>query len=120
MLHALLADLVLLAHALFVLFVLLGGFLVLRRPWFAICHLPAVIWGVVIELGGCVCPLTYLENHFRRLGGESGYGTTCIEHYLEPILYPMGLTAHVQLLLGMLLLSVNLAVYVTVWRRRRR
>lgn len=119
MLHALLADLVLLVHGLFILFVLLGGFLVLRRPVVAFWHLPAVIWGVIIETGGCVCPLTHLENRFRRQGGQSGYGGSCVEHYLEPVLYPVGLTEQLQLLLGLLLLSVNLVVYILLLRRRR-
>jgi hypothetical protein len=115
---ALLADLVLLIHALFVLFVLLGGLAVLRWPRLASFHLPAAIWGVVIEVGGCICPLTYLENHFRRMSGESGYGGTCIGHYLEPLLYPIGLTVKFQLLVALVVLSVNLVIYIHVWRRR--
>lgn len=118
--HAVLADLVLLFHALFVLFVLFGGFVVLRWPRLAIYHLPATMWGVVVEIGGCICPLTYLENYLRRLAGESGYGGTCIEHYLEPILYPIGLTEHFQILLGLAILSVNLVIYVHIWRNRHR
>lgn len=120
MYHAVAADLVLLAHALFVLFVLLGGVLVLRHPPLAFWHLPAVVWGVLIELGGCVCPLTHLEIRFRRLAGESGYGGSCIGHYLEPILYPLGLTERLQYLLALLLLAVNLALYLRLWRSRHR
>jgi len=118
--YSFLADLVLLAHALFVLFVLLGGLLVRRWPRLAILHIPAVIWGVAVELGGWVCPLTHLENRYRRLAGESGYGGSCIRRYLEPILYPLGLTERLQYLLGLLLLAINLAVYIHAWRRCRR
>jgi len=105
--YAVLADLVLLVHALFVLFALFGGFAVMWRPGLAVIHLPAVVWGVIVEVGGCVCPLTYLENFWRRLAGQSGYGGTFLGHYLEPILYPVGLTGHWQFLLGLLLLVVN-------------
>jgi hypothetical protein len=116
---AILADLVLLVHALFVLFVLLGGFVVLLRPRLAVYHLPAVVWGVVIEVGGCVCPLTYLENHFRRLAGESGYGGTFVGNCLERILYPLDLSKQFQVLLGLLILFINLTIYLHIWRKRR-
>jgi hypothetical protein len=120
MYHAVVADLLLLTHALFVLFVLLGGALALRHPRLAFWHLPAVVWGVVMELSGWVCPLTHLENRFRRMGGEAGYGGSCIGHYLEPLLYPIGLTEQLQYLLALLLVTVNLAVYLQLWRRRHR
>ena len=118
--YALLADLVVLLHGAFVLFVLLGGVAVLRWPRLAWLHLPAAAWGVLIELGGWVCPLTYLENHWRRLGGGAGYGETFIQHYLEPLLYPLGLTRPAQVYLGLAVLLLNLAVYAHLWRRSRR
>jgi hypothetical protein len=119
MLYLLLADLVVLVHALFVLFVVFGGLTVLRRPRLAWLHLPAAVWGVAIELGGWICPLTYLENHLRRLGGESGYRATFIERYLEPMLYPLGLTHDTQLFLGLATLLVNLSIYILLWNQRR-
>jgi hypothetical protein len=119
MFYSMLADLVVLVHALFVLFVVVGGIAVLRWRWLAWLHLPAAAWGVAIELGGWVCPLTYLENYFRRLGGEAGYSGTFIGQYLEPLLYPLGLTRQSQLVLGLGAFLVNLSVYVFIWRRRR-
>jgi Protein of Unknown function (DUF2784) len=112
------ADMVVVLHAGFVLFVVLGGIATLRWPRLAWVHLPAAVWGFVIELGGWICPLTDLENHFRRLGGESGYNVTFIEQYLEPILYPLGLTRRTQLLFGLSALFINLVIYVRLWRRR--
>jgi uncharacterized protein DUF2784 len=116
--YALLADLLVLVHVLFVLFVILGGVAVLRWPRLAWLHLPAAAWGVAIELGGWLCPLTYLENRYRRLGGAAGYGGGFIEHCLEPLLYPLGLTEHTQLALGLTALVVNLCLYLRLWRRR--
>jgi len=112
------ADLVVLLHVFFVLFVLFGGFAVLRWPRLAWVHLPAAIWGVLIEIGGWVCPLTYLENHLRRLGGAHGYGVTFIEHYFEPILYPFGLTRRTQMVIGIAALLINLALYARLCSRR--
>lgn len=113
--YATLADLVVLVHALFVLFVVAGGVAVLRWPRLAWLHLPAAVWGAAIELGGWVCPLTDLENHFRRLGGEAGYRGTFIERYLEPLLYPLGLTRQLQYILALTVVLLNLLVYLRLW-----
>ena len=117
MLYSLCADLTVVIHVMFVLFVVCGGLAVSRRPWLAWLHLPAAVWGAAIEFGGWVCPLTYLENRLRRLGGEAGYAGACIEHYLEQVLYPLGLTARAQTVLGLLALAINLAVYFRLWWR---
>ncbi len=119
MLYALLADATVVAHVSFIVFVVTGGFLVLRWPRVAWVHLPLAAWGAWVEFGNRVCPLTPLENHFRARAGEAGYEGGFIEHYLLGILYPAGLTREVQLLLGTGVVLVNLAVYGWVWRRRR-
>lgn len=114
------ADLVVLLHFAFILFVVLGGLLVLRWPKLAWLHLPAAAWGAAIELAGGLCPLTPLENALRRAAGEAGYGGGFIEHYLLPIIYPAALTRDIQLVLGLAVLFLNLAVYAWIVLRRRR
>jgi len=116
--YGLLADAVLLAHAGFVAFVMLGALLVLRWPRTAWIHVPVVLWGAGIEFLGGICPLTPLENHWRRLAGELGYPGGFVEHYLLAALYPDGLTHRAQLVLGALVLLVNAAIYAWVFRRR--
>ncbi|WP_298435146.1 DUF2784 domain-containing protein [Geobacter sp.] len=123
MVFSLAADLVVLVHALFVLFVVAGGVAVIRWPRLAWLHIPAAVWGTLIELGGGVCPLTFLEVRFRRLAGEAGYAGGFIEHYLVPAIYPAGLTRNGQVLLGILVLLWNGGVYWVAlrrWRRQRR
>jgi hypothetical protein len=115
-----LADLVLVVHLTFVLFVVLGGLLVLRWPRAAWLHVPAAIWGVLIEYTGWICPLTPLENSFRARGGEAGYSGGFIEHYIQPLLYPAGLTRSTQVVLGSLVLALNLTAYGIVVSRMRR
>ncbi len=120
MIYRALADLVLVVHLAFVLFVVLGGLLVLRRPRVAWLHVPAAIWGVLIEYTGRICPLTPLENSFRMRGGEAGYTGGFIEHYIQPLLYPAGLTRLTQVVLGSLALVLNLTAYAIVVSRMRR
>jgi len=115
-----LADLVLVVHLAFVLFVVLGGLLVLRWPRLAWLHVPAAIWGVLIEYTGWICPLTPLENSLRMRGGEAGYSGGFIEHYIQPLLYPAGLTRSTQVVLGSLALVLNLTAYAIVVSRMRR
>lgn len=114
-----LADLVVLIHFLFILFVVLGGLLVLHWQRLAWLHLPAVVWGVLIEAMGWICPLTPLENALRRSAGEAGYAQGFIAEYLLPVIYPAGLTREIQWLLGALVLLVNLLVYTALFRQRR-
>jgi hypothetical protein len=117
--YRLLADLVLVVHAAFVVFVVLGGLAVLRWPRLAWVHLPAAIWGAGIEFAGGICPLTPLENHWRRLAGEQGYTAGFVEHYVVAALYPEGLTRGLQVALGLAVLAVNAAVYLRLWSRTK-
>ena len=123
MLYRTLADAVLVFHLAFVLFVVLGGLLVLRWPKLMWVHLPAAVWGVLIEFAGWICPLTPLEKGLRRMGGEAGYEGGFIEHYVVAVLYPRGLTRGVQLGLGLAVLVITVAVYwrlLSRWRGGRR
>jgi hypothetical protein len=117
--YRLFADLLVLIHLGFVLFVVLGGLLVLRRPRLAWLHLPAAAWGAFIEAVGWICPLTPLENALRQHAGEAGYAGGFIEHYLIAVLYPPGLTRNIQFVLTGIVVSINLAVYAVLLRRWR-
>ena len=120
MLSRILADATVFLHLAFVVFVLLGGLLVLRRPRLVWLHLPAVLWAAWVELAGSICPLTPLENWLREQGGGAGYGTGFVEHYLLPLLYPASLSRALQWGLGGIVLAVNAAVYIVALHRRRR
>jgi len=115
-----LADVVVALHALFVVFALLGGVLVLWRPAVAFLHLPAAAWGAWVEFTSAICPLTPLENHWRRAAGAAGYEGGFVEHYVVPVLYPDGLTSRMQIAFGLVVVAVNAAIYGFVWWRARR
>ena len=120
MIYRLLADATVVLHFGFVLFVIGGGILVWRYPRLAWLHVPAALWGALIEFAGWVCPLTPLENWLREQGGQQAYATSFVEHYLMPVLYPASLTREVQWVLGGLVLVVNVILYALVPRRRVR
>lgn len=115
------ADALVVLHLVFVLFVVLGGLLVLRWRSLAFLHLPAAAWGVLIEYAGWICPLTPLEQRLRIAAGEPSYTESFTEHYLLPILYPAGLNRATEIVLGSLVLVLNAAVYgALLYRIRRR
>jgi hypothetical protein len=120
MFFRILADVTVVLHLGFVLFVVFGGLLVVRRPWVAWGHLPAVAWGAWIEFAGWICPLTPLENWLRNLGRTPGYETSFVEHYLIPVLYPGELSRGFQWSLGIGVLGINATVYLFVLLARRR
>jgi len=120
MIYHLAADLVLIAHVAFVAFVLFGALLVLRWPKVVVLHIAAVLWGVLVELTGFICPLTPLEVRLRQLGGGIGYQGDFIGHYLTMLLYPAGLTRTLQIGLGFAALVPNAAAYGYLVARKKR
>ena len=114
------ADAIVAVHLAFIVFVVAGGLLVLRRRGWAVLHLPAVAWGAWTEFTGTLCPLTPWEQSLRQQAGAAGYAGGFVDHYLVPLIYPAGLTPGLQVALGALVLLLNAAIYLGVWRRRQR
>jgi hypothetical protein len=115
-----LGDLLLIFHFAFIVFAVLGGFLVLWKPWIAWLHLPSVLWSGYVNLSGQVCPLTLLENRFRYLAGQAGYEGGFIQHYLTSLVYPGVMPELWGLISGLSVLLGNVLVYTLVVTRRRR
>jgi hypothetical protein len=116
MIYRILAAAVVLIHASFVLFVVFGGFLVIRWRWVSWLHAPAVTWGALIELFGWPCPLTPLENLLRSHAGAATFSAGFIDHYVVRALYPPGLTRGVQVMIGVLVIVVNVVAYTKITR----
>jgi uncharacterized protein DUF2784 len=114
------ADTIVAIHFAFIVFVVSGGLLALWRPGFAVLHLPALAWGAWTEFTGAICPLTPLENAFRKAAGEAGYPGGFIHHYMVPLIYPEALTPRTQLAYGVIVVAINAGVYALVWRKSRR
>ena len=114
-----LADAVVVLHLAFIAFVFAGGVLVCWRPLVALLHLPALAWGVYVELTATICPLTPLENALRRAAGDAGYAGTFVDRYVAPVVYPPGLTPDTQAVIGAALVALNAGLYALAWRRAR-
>jgi Protein of Unknown function (DUF2784) len=81
-------------------------------------HLPAVVWGALLEFCDWTCPLTPLENWLRIRGGVTAYRGGFVDRYVLPVVYPATLPRDRQVALGVLVCAANVAVYLFVWRRR--
>ena len=106
-----LANLTLVIHLIFILFVIFGGLLFFIFSKIIYIHLPALIWGIYIELTSSKCPLTYLENWFLYQGQLTTYSNSFIQNYVLPIIYPENLTADLQIYLGITLIIINIFIY---------
>lgn len=113
------ADALVVLHAAFVVFVVLGGFLTWRCPCLIWAQVPCAVYGVLLEAFGWMCPLTPLEVGLRVRAGESGYQGGFVEHYLVPLIYPPGLTERTQWVLGAIVVLTNAVAYIGFVLRRR-
>jgi len=117
--YRLMADIVVVIHFAFTIFVLLGGILTIWWRKIIWLHIPAAVWGALIEFAGWICPLTPLENRLRAKGGQAGYPGGFVEEYVLPVIYPAGLTRETQIILGIFVITVNLVIYWKVFIKYR-
>lgn len=97
MLYRILADLVVVLHAGFVAFIVVGQIVVLyglahgrawaRGFWFRWLHLLSIAFVVMLSWVGAICPLTDLENYLRELAGEVGYPGDFISYWVREFLF---------------------------------
>ena len=97
MLYRILADLVVMLHAAYVAFVIVGQVAVLyglsrrrswaRALWFRWLHLLSIAFVVLLSWLGATCPLTDLENHLRERAGQAGYPGDFIGYWVRELLF---------------------------------
>ena len=105
------ADLTLIVHFAFIIFVVFGALLFFVSTKIIYVHVPALIWGIYIELTHSVCPLTYLENWFLQKTNLTTYSEGFIQNYLVPIVYPKNLTDNLQIYFAIVLIVANMIMY---------
>tara|TARA_Y100000766_G_scaffold256927_1_gene244060 strand:- start:476 stop:838 length:363 start_codon:yes stop_codon:yes gene_type:complete len=118
--YELFANLTLIVHLIFILFVIFGGLLFFIFSKVFYIHFPALLWGIYIELTNSVCPLTYLENWFLNKAELATYSNGFINNYLYPIIYPEGLTNNIQIYLGITLIVINILIYGFIFKNFKR
>ena len=109
--YELAADLTLIIHFGFIIFVVFGGLLFIVSTKIIYLHVPALIWGIYIELAHSLCPLTHLENWFLQKANLTTYPEGFIQNYLLPIVYPKNLTVDLQTYLAIVLVVSNTFIY---------
>jgi len=109
--YELAANLILIVHFIFIIFVVFGALLFFVVKKIVFIHIPALIWGSYIELTHSICPLTYLENWFLHKANLTTYSEGFIQNYLVPIVYPINLTKDLQIYLGIALIVINMIIY---------
>ena len=105
------ANLILIIHLIFILFVVFGALLFFASKKIIFIHIPAIIWGSYIELTNSICPLTYLENWLLQKANLKTYSEGFIQNYLVPIVYPVNLNTDIQIFLGITLIVINIVIY---------
>lgn len=120
MIYRILADIIVLIHLLFIIFVVSGGLLGFYKKWTVWIHIPAAVWGALVELTGWFCPLTPLENRFRISGGAEGYEGSFVENYIIPLIYPENLTRNTQMAMGISVIVINAVIYFFLIKRYRK
>ena len=108
------ADLTLIVHFAFIIFVVFGALLFFVSTKIIYVHVPALIWGIYIEITHSICPLTYLENWFLQKSNLTTYSEGFIQNYLVPIVYPKNLTDNLQIYFAIALIVINTVIYVFI------
>ena len=109
--YELFANFTVIIHLIFILFVVFGGLLFFIFSKIIFIHIPALLWGIYIELTNYICPLTYLENWLLYKGGLTTYSNNFINNYILPIIYPEGLKTEIQIYFGITLVIINILIY---------
>ena len=118
--YEIVANLTLIIHFAFILFVIFGALLFFITTKIIFIHIPAFIWGSYIELTNSICPLTYLENWLLHKANLTTYSEGFIQNYLVPIVYPINLTKDLQIFLGIGLIVTNIVIYAFIFGKLKK
>lgn len=113
---------VLVVHVAWILWTVFGALFTRGRPWLSTFHLASLGWGIIVELGPWICPLTLAEEYFKRRAGMQLFQGGFIVHYLDAIIYP-DLPVILVAWTGVAICAVSLFIYLYrlwKWRQARR
>lgn len=99
-------------------YIVFGGFLIWRWRWTAWPHTVIIGWAVLSLVHPVICPLTALENYFRRLTGAGDMQVGFIDTYIRGVLYPENLELAVQIFCALIVVVSWAGAYLH-WRHHR-
>ncbi len=118
MIYRLLADLLIIVHFLWILFILCGFLLALKSFKLSLIHIGGLIFTLILNLGGWYCPLTHLENYMQGLyDPQLAYSGSFIINRLERIIYLNMDEAYLRLA-AILWVAANVAGYLVLAKKR--
>jgi hypothetical protein len=110
------AVFVLVAHVIFILWVVFGAILVGSRPVLRWLHIVSLVWGILVESLYWPCPLTFLENWFEQKAGVEPYRGGFLLHYLDKLVYP-DVPAVALMSAAVVVCGLNFGFYAWLWIR---
>jgi hypothetical protein len=113
MIYKIVADLVVLLHLLWILFLVFGAFFGRKNKALKIFHLSGLLFALLIQIFDWYCPLTYLEVWLRSKHDSAlAYTGSFMVHYAERIVY-IQLSRFIIFLLTLFLIGLNAWLYLT-------
>jgi hypothetical protein len=117
--YRLLGDAVIILHLLWILFILFGLFIGIKYGRLIWVHLGGLVFTLILNIGGCFCPLTYLENHLYSLyNPQLAYAGSFIGQNLQKLIYLDVDEAYLRIA-AVIWVAINLGGYALLFKKRK-
>ena len=112
MVYRILADITIVVHFFWILFLIFGIFFALKRSKIAFLHMAGLFFSLVLNFFGWYCPLTYIENYlYVAIRSNAYYTGSFITTYLNHLIY-LDLPERYIRIGGIVFVLINLIVYI--------
>jgi len=107
-------------HSAYLAYLLVGGFVAWRWPKTIVPHALAALWAALMVATAVDCPLTTLQQEFRRLAGQAPLHGGFVEVYIKGRLYPADRTDLAQIVVGIVVAGSWTGLAARHYRQSRR
>lgn len=119
MIYGILADIVVLTHLLWIVFLMTGAYWGRNHRIIMIVHGAGLAYAIALQVFGWYCPLTHLEVWLReKQFGSGAYFSSFIAHYAEKLVY-IDVTPEIVFIMTLVLISVNVWIYSEVVKKKK-
>ncbi len=116
MFYKLTADIIVLLHFLWILFLMFGALIGKRHRVVKILHIGGMGFALLIQVFGWYCPLTYLEVWLReRHNPSETYRGSFIINYVQKLVY-IELSGKIILIATIFLVLISVWIYLHIPR----